>query len=384
MTARPMSTLDELPPDQRAALSLLLAQRKSYSGVAQLLHIADSAVRDRAHAALAVLAPAKARELSPEQRELVGDYLLGQHDVAEQVRTRTLLATTPPARAWALALSDALAALAKDGLPGVPAAEGPALADGREEQAAAAAAHVPAAAGVQGGPPEAGVTPAAEPAPLPAAEMRVAGTETPQPARQRAEAPRDDGAGAAARPRVDGGLPSSRVGGAIVLAVLLAAIVVGVVLLTGGGASKGHTGSTAAKTTVATGSGPSVSRIAMRPAEAGGHSLGLLQILQEGSKRAFYLVAEKVPPTSGFFYALWLYNSPSSAEPLGKAPAVGSSHRLEGGGALPADAGAFHEVLLTRETSVHAAHPGPVVLRGRFSLQGESTVNGGGGGEAGG
>ena len=52
-----MSRLDELPPDQRAALSLLLRQRKSYAEVATLLGISERAVHDRAHAALAVLAP---------------------------------------------------------------------------------------------------------------------------------------------------------------------------------------------------------------------------------------------------------------------------------------------------------------------------------------
>ena len=98
--------------------------------------------------------------------------------------------------------------------------------------------------------------------------------------------------------------------------------------------------------------------------------MGLLQILQEGTLRAFYIAAENVPATRNFFYALWLYNSPSSAEPLGKAPAVGANKRLEGGGALPADAGEFKEVLLTRETSTHATHPGPVVLRGNFKLSG--------------
>jgi len=54
-----MSRLDELPPDQRAALSLLLRQRKGYAEVAGLLHIPARAVHDRAHAALAVLARAR-------------------------------------------------------------------------------------------------------------------------------------------------------------------------------------------------------------------------------------------------------------------------------------------------------------------------------------
>ena len=73
-----MSRLDDLPPDQRAALSLLLRQRKAYAEVAAMLQISERAVHDRAHAALAVLAPRQARELAPERREQIGDYLLGQ------------------------------------------------------------------------------------------------------------------------------------------------------------------------------------------------------------------------------------------------------------------------------------------------------------------
>ena len=63
-----MGRLDELPPDQRATLSLLLRQRKTYAEVAVLLGIAETAVHDRAHAALAVLAPRQARELTPDRR----------------------------------------------------------------------------------------------------------------------------------------------------------------------------------------------------------------------------------------------------------------------------------------------------------------------------
>src|SRR5437764_14605448 len=63
-----MSRLEELPPDQRAALSLLLGQRKSYAELAHVLGISETAVHDRAHAALAVLAPRKARDVPAERR----------------------------------------------------------------------------------------------------------------------------------------------------------------------------------------------------------------------------------------------------------------------------------------------------------------------------
>jgi Sigma-70, region 4/Anti-sigma-K factor rskA len=51
-----MREMEQLPPDQRAVLSLVLTQQKSYAEVAALLDISEQAVRDRAHAALDALA----------------------------------------------------------------------------------------------------------------------------------------------------------------------------------------------------------------------------------------------------------------------------------------------------------------------------------------
>src|SRR5437763_5985855 len=94
-----MSRLDDLLPDQRAALSLLLRQHKRYAEVAALLQISERAVHDRAHAALAMLAPRQARELTAARREEIGDYLLRQRSgPAQQMHTRSLLDSSPPAR----------------------------------------------------------------------------------------------------------------------------------------------------------------------------------------------------------------------------------------------------------------------------------------------
>jgi len=96
----------------------------------------------------------------------------------------------------------------------------------------------------------------------------------------------------------------------------------------------------------------------------------MVDVISEGSKRAFYIEAEHLSPSRGFFYAVWLYNSPSSFLPLSKSPPVGSSKRLAGGALLPTNAGSYREMLVTRETSTHPRRPGPVVLRGPFSLGG--------------
>ena len=322
-----MSRLDDLPPDQRAALSLLLRRRKSYAEVAALLSIDEHAVRARAHAALAVLAPREARELTAERREEIGDYLLGQQaSVAERLATRTYLGGSESGRAWANAIAAELAPLAAAPLPEVP------------------------------------------PGAAPRADVSDSGDET-SPARAKVTSD----SGVHARPS----LPSSRAGGALLLAAIVAAVIVAVILTTGGGGSshkgtsstsaarsstgKNATGSTAAKAT-------EDKRITLTSPDPASKAVGVAEVLSEGSKYAFYLAAEHLPPSKGFFYAIWLYNSPTSHEALSKSPPVGSDGRLQGGALLPANAGSFHQMLLTRETNSQPTHPGPIVLSGAFAL----------------
>ena len=323
-----MSRLDDLPPDQRAALSLLLLQGKNYAEVAKLLHIGERAVHDRAHAALAVLAPREARALSAERRDEIGDYLLGQRPaLADRLRTRSLLDGSHAARAWAGALADELAPLAPGGLPEIPDGAGP---PGE-------------------GPPGAGDR-------EPAGPRSGAGSSTVASAGRSA-------ARAAAQ------LPSSRLGGAILLAVIAAVIVVVVLLATGGGG--GHRRSSTATGARASSTTPRASetkRITLTPPNPSSRALGVAAVLQEGSTYAFYLAAERLPPSKGFFYAVWLYNSPTSFEALSKSPPVGSDGRLQGGALLPADAGKYHQMIVTKETNERPTHPGPIVLQGSFGL----------------
>src|SRR5204862_1852057 len=93
----PMAEVATLPPDQRAALQLLLTQGKTYDQLAQLLNIEASAVRRRAHAGLEALGPAD----GPDRRDEIADYLLGQQSDAAREAPRAHLAEAPaaPARA---------------------------------------------------------------------------------------------------------------------------------------------------------------------------------------------------------------------------------------------------------------------------------------------
>ncbi len=347
-----MSRLDELPPDQRAALSLLLRQRKSYAEVAVLLGIAEQAVHDRAHAALAVLAPRQARGLDAQRREEIGDYLLGQQTgVAERLRTRTRLASEEPERAWALAIAEQLGALGAPERAEIPPPLDPpapsASAALRPPAPARAAVGAAGRAAGSTGPPELASTLAAR------AQAASAGTG-------------DDPPGSSP------GAPSSRLGGALLLGALIVAIAVAVILIatSNGGSGSGKAATKSSTTSTASAkSGPKQGpRLALHSPNASSRSVGVVEILSEGTKRAFYIDAEHLPETRNFFYAIWLYNSHTSAEALSKSPAVGTNHKLAGGALLPANAGQFHEILLTRETSTHPSKPGKVVLRGVFSL----------------
>jgi hypothetical protein len=348
-----MSRLDDLPPDQRATLSLLLRRRKSYADVAAMLDIDERAVHDRAHAALAVLAAAQARELSAEQREQVGDYLLGQRSgAAERLATRTYLEGSPQARAWAHALTAELAPLAL----GAPLPE------------------IPAGAQPKPQPPASPTPPATSPRPSRAPTSSAeAGSEAatplpPTPSRR-------------PRPDVARGASRSRLGGALLLAAIVAVIVVAVVLLTGGGGSHSSSGSVASETETGTtsstgstgtqtGKAKEDKRITLRSPDSTSKSVGVAEVLSEGNQYAIYLAAQHLPESKGkgFFYAVWLYNSATSFEAVSRAPEVGSNGSVQGGALLPKDAGKYHTMLLTRETASTPTTPGPVVLSGAFAL----------------
>lgn len=155
------------------------------------------------------------------------------------------------------------------------------------------------------------------------------------------------------------------------LGVLVAAVIVAVVLLSGGsGGKKSSTTSSTSSTSAK--SGPTVeNQISLKPpAGAKSASVGVVDVLAEDGKRAFFIEAQHIPVSKGFYYAIWLYNSPHNALALSKSPAVGSTHRLAGGSLLPAAAADYREILLTKETSAHPKQPGRVILRGPFSLTG--------------
>jgi Sigma-70, region 4 len=309
-----MSPLDDLPPDLRATLSLLVDRGKSYAEVADLLGIPERAVRERAHAAL--------------------DALAGEH-----------LETAAPAPV---------------GVADGDEPSGRARVGGADGDEPASGANAGFASGDGGSFGHDGARLAGAP-----------GSRTSSGAGRNGVA---RSPGAVAR---SGGGPVSRRGGAIVLALIAAVVIV---VVAGGGSSSPKSGATGGsrsasaqqtggKTGTTSGKGPQVSnQITLTPPEPGSKAIGLVEVLTEGGQHAFYIAAEHLPPSKGFTYVIWLYNSPTSAEAISKSPNVGSNGRLQGGALLPSNASRFHQIIVTRETSERPTSPGPMVLSGTFSL----------------
>lgn len=341
-----MITLEQLPPDQRAVLSLLLRQRKRYEEVATVLGISPEAVHDRAHAALAVLAPKQARLVDAAARELIADYLLGQQDDRQAATTKAYLAGSTPAREWARALAVELVKLAAESMPEIPGAREQAGSDRQRVAAPRQAPPAPAATG----PPLAAIT----------GEQREAAPHAP-----------DTGAEGASS------LPISRRGGAILLAaiVVIAAVVVAIVLSSGGGNQPGsRTGEQASSTksgaaeTGTSGSGKAkLEREAtLKAAQPGGSAEGAALIASEGSKRALYLTAKGLAATEGFSYVVWLLPTTGHPIPFGRTPSVGAKGTLQAAEILTQDPAKLSGIEITRETNEQPSTPGTVVLKGDF------------------
>jgi len=345
-----MASLDELPPDQRAVLDLVLQRGRSYDDIARLLAIDRAAVRARALAAFDGIGPDTG--LAPESRALITDYLLGQlpERVAEQTRDR--LAELPYERAWARVLASELQPMASEPLPEIP--EGTARAKAQPPANDAASAPAPA--------PE-----------RPGAEPR---SPRPNPERTRLPRPSDR--------------PSSRLGGAIFLilgAIVVVAVVVVLIAILSSGSSSKHTSSASAaasgtstqsSTTAASGAGTSttstnaakvVGQINLNPPSGTGAAKGIAVIVEASNAFGVIIQASGLAPNSHNAYAVWLSNAPTDSTRVGFVnQAVGKNGKLETGGPLPANAARFKELLLTLETQNNPKTPGPVVLQGAFKL----------------
>src|SRR5438105_231860 len=146
-----MASLDNLPPDQRAVLQMVLSRGRGYDEIAKMLQIDRADVRQRALEALDALGPGT--RVPAERRALITDYLLGQQPDRVGEETREELARSPSERAWARVVASELQSLAEEPLPEIPAAA--ADGDGGTRGAPAGEPEVPAAAATAASEPEA-------------------------------------------------------------------------------------------------------------------------------------------------------------------------------------------------------------------------------------
>src|SRR5687768_15501382 len=132
-----MATFDQLPPEQRAILELVLQRRQSYSDLADMLGMPTARVRQLAREALTDLSPRSAGRVDADWRGQIADYLLGQQTGPEGTATRGHLKRSEPARLWALSLLDSLDHLYDErDLPVIPEGEAAPRARLREREPA--------------------------------------------------------------------------------------------------------------------------------------------------------------------------------------------------------------------------------------------------------
>ncbi|MET0768714.1 MAG: sigma-70 region 4 domain-containing protein, partial [Solirubrobacteraceae bacterium] len=261
-----MAALEPLAPDQRAVVSLVLQQGRSYEEIASMLGIAPDAVRARAHAGLAALAPANG--LPPEITGPIADYLLGQQPPRDAEATRGLLAESAPARGWAAGVAEHLAGVAPNGLPEVPGVDEPAAAEPPD-------------------PPDS--TPPAD--------------STPEPTPPADSTPEAGSASAAAPPR------ASRLGGALLIGGVLVVIAVVLFLVLRGGddGSDQTVGQEPTATPTATASAAPQAQVADEIALAGaGDAEGQMTVYLQDGVLQFAIQAVNLPGAGNKPYAVWL------------------------------------------------------------------------------
>ncbi|MDQ3770084.1 MAG: sigma-70 region 4 domain-containing protein [Actinomycetota bacterium] len=301
-----MAGVEQLPPDQRAVLQLLLKQGRSYDDLSSVLRMDAESVRDRAHLALETLGPDT--DLSDDRLDEVADYLLGQQPASARAQTREFLAGSASGRAWARVVAGELRPLAPDGgLPEIPAED--------EE-----------------------------------VDEAFDALEARRERRQDVE-------------------HSSKLGGILLLAGLGVALAVVIVLLiSGGGDDNGGEGN-AGETPPAQQEEQVVGQINLLPPDGGESPLGAAQLLAADRGLSIRIAAEQLEPaTEERVYALWLYNSEDDAELIGYPTVQPTAEEplLLAQDMLPPTVGQFESLVVTAEgrTEETASSPGEIVLRG--------------------
>ena len=317
-----MSRLDDLAPDHRAVLQLLLKQGKTYEDLAGLLKTEPDAVRLRAHNALDNLGPVGGSTLTDSEQDEISDYLLGQQTASQRAATRQLLEMSPDGRAWARVVAGELRPLAGDALPEIPA-------EGREVDEAFGA------------------------------------LQARHEARERQA-------------------KSSRLGGALLLGAVGVAVafLIVFVLTSGGDDNKDKSSSDSGAVTSTTGTGTTtgtsttpqvIGQVNLNPVKSSPSqkAAAAVTLVRQGGEIDILFQGQDIPPnTKSDVYALWVASS-SNASRLGFTPRVKANGRLRFPGALPStiDLSKYTAMLLTKETTADPKTPGQIIVAGALPKQ---------------
>ena len=300
-----MATFDQLSPEKRAIVELVLQQGKTYPELAEMLGMPESRVRELARDALVELAPVSVRGVEDDWRGQLADYVLGQQSGPEATATKGHLRRSEAARSWARSLLDSLEQLYVNGsVPAIPEGE-----RGRAKR------------------------PAAEPGVQPA---RAGGLATPD---------------AVTRRRLLAGAAAAAV-------ILLAVLVWPIGLLTGGDDEAGGTSGD---------NQPAAQAGNQNQQAATGEPAGIAVVVDQGGKQQLLVQAARLTPSGqNEGYYVWLYNSPSDARSLG-GQVTDEQGSYQAIGDFPADYAKYKFIDVTRQpvgNDPNVKHSGESVLRG--------------------
>jgi hypothetical protein len=301
-----MATFDQLSPDQRAIVELVLRQGKTYAELAEMLNMPEPRVRELARDALVELAPVSVRGVEEDWRGQLADYVLGQQAGPEATATKGHLRRSEAARSWTRSLLDSLEQFYEDGsVPAIP--------DGERGRSARRA-------------PE-------------------------QRSRQRQRSAFGAGFFGAL------GVVGAGFAALALLLILLAVLVWPVGVLTGDDEEPSSAESEQPAQTGGQGQ------------QAGnGQPAGIAIVVeQDGKKQLLVQAANLAPSGQSEGYYVWLYNSRGDAKSLG-GQVTDQQGNYQAIGALPADFGDFRFIDVTRQQVANEAnvrHSGESVLRGR-------------------
>jgi len=310
-----MATFDQLSPEQRAIVELVLRQGKTYEELSGMLNLPEGRVRELARDALVELAPVSVRGVEEDWRGQLADYVLGQQSGPEATATKGHLRRSEAARSWARSLLDSLEQFYANGsVPSIPEGE-------RGRRAAAA----------------------------------PAGREPRE---------RTGGSGLA--------VPQDRrwlLGGAAALLLLLLIVLVWPIgVLTKGDDSNSSSAASTPSTTAPTTTGQQANT---------GQPAGIAIVVERNGKKQLLVQAARLTPSGqSQGYYVWLYNSPTDAKSLG-GQVTDKNGNYQAIGPLPADYKKYQFIDISRQQiSGNAAvkHSGDSVLRGKMPVLKKSTA----------